>query len=242
MAKAKGTLNGTGGRLRGLFARNVLKSAEEVMAERLAERKAHEAALVEALQEEARIPALNDALTLAAKTRDEAMTRHDEAVAKARIALDAARSSASRKQSRAELALRRSCDSLISDSGPVVWRLIDLRQHMLPHCSIEQHERYWINDVRRGAVKVSERNKQAFEALQVRAKIADETEALIGVLDEALAAVRDLQLVADPNLPEALAEILAPLPERCLCGAAIDFSPAADEPSPIRRAVATVRT
>lgn len=168
------------------------------------------------------LPTLQEAVQAAAKAYDEGLARLAGEVATARSELDQAVQSIDREQAAAETVLRPSADPLIREHGPLLSWLWDARLHVRRHIGINADQN---RERLRDCVEPDFRPGAAAAKadLKERVRLADWGEEALPAFDDAIEAVRNLQLEVDPDPNAAVAEILGTLPTTCACGQKFDF-------------------
>jgi hypothetical protein len=168
----------------------------------------------------AEIPKLRAALEAAEEKYRQAVTEHARAVAEARHAYNKLTGEIERTQSRAEIVLRQTADPAIVDSSNVFWTILQARQHVMSHSTVELEQ---MRERLRDAKKRGDEDAELARMVEQ----ADAAEAMIPKFDAALDRLRDVQLEVAPDLAKLVSELTGELPTRCVCGERLNLHDAA---------------
>jgi len=195
------------------------RAEEALAAERVAAREAWDRAEAEKVQ----LPALRAAVDAAQVAYDLEVGKRAAVLAAARRAYDEVASSIEHVQSRAANVLRSTAPEALRDRGALAQLLFEKRLHVLRHArplDLHHAHEFVADHVRLGRPAAG---REFFQTEQARVQLAGRAEEILPALDDALERLQDLQLIAAPDVPELLTDLLAELPERCCCGDSFEF-------------------
>lgn len=131
-----------------------------------------------------------------------------------------------RRRIRAEAELRESCPPLVAERGPVVTWLRSTIEHVRDHLGGVglKDDIDLVNAAKRGGL--DPKMDDLVRSAKSRVQLAQHASEISSTLHDVLQEVRDLQLSTRLDLADALREAFGPLPSRCACGRAFDFTSA----------------
>ncbi|HSW29665.1 MAG TPA: hypothetical protein VLH75_09325 [Longimicrobiales bacterium] len=190
--------------------REALEAADAAEA-RMEERRAARVALEAVAADEARLPALADKVREAEARYLETTERLARERHAAQAAYSAVADSASRRRNTAEGTLRFTADEMIHECGPVVGAILHAIERVRPHLGGAEADRWRALLATEKKMPVRDSEQEAFAAARSRVAKADRAGEILPALEDALDAVRALQLVPEVD-PGAVREILETCP------------------------------